>query len=181
MKSGGGKRKGGDYEREICKKLSLWISEGQREDIFWRSAMSGGRATVQYKKGVNNKSQVCDISAIDPLGNFLIDKTIIECKTYRCLHIDSFIFNYSLKTNNAYNFWIELSNKAKEVNKIPILICKQNNSKSLIILPHYLASKFSLNSLAIIKKHDISIEIFLLDNFLGINFSLFKNAISNEN
>ena len=51
-KPGYGKQKGGEYERTVCKKLSLWVSNGTRDDIFWRSAMSGGRATLQRKKGI---------------------------------------------------------------------------------------------------------------------------------
>ena len=37
MRSGGGKQKGSAFEREICKKLSLWFTENERDDIFFRS------------------------------------------------------------------------------------------------------------------------------------------------
>lgn len=181
MKAGAGKRKGGSFEREICKKLSLWISGGKNDSIFWRSAMSGGRATLQFKKGINNKSQICDISAIDPLGEKLLNKTIIECKSYRCLHVDSFIFNYSLKTDNIYNFWSKLLKIAYKVNKIPILICKQNKNKSLIILPYCVTIPLLLQPLAIIKNHGIHIAIFLLDDFLSVDFTKFENILIIEN
>ena len=68
-----GKLKGGAFEREICVKLSKWVSYGERDDLFWRSAMSGGRQTVGFKKGINRKNQAGDITAIDPIGQKLID------------------------------------------------------------------------------------------------------------
>jgi len=46
MRKGGGKAKGASFERDICRRLSLWVSAGKQEDVFWRSAMSGGRSTV---------------------------------------------------------------------------------------------------------------------------------------
>ena len=51
MRKGGGKAKGSSFERLICKELSLWITGGEHQDVFWRSAMSGGRSTVAMKKG----------------------------------------------------------------------------------------------------------------------------------
>lgn len=41
-----GKGKGSAFEREICKKLSVWWTQNPKGDCFWRSAMSGGRSTV---------------------------------------------------------------------------------------------------------------------------------------
>ena len=36
--------KGSEFEREMCKCLSLWWTDSKRDDVFWRSAQSGGRA-----------------------------------------------------------------------------------------------------------------------------------------
>lgn len=44
--------KGGGYERELSEKFSLWWSGGKNNELFWRSAGSGGRATVRGKKGM---------------------------------------------------------------------------------------------------------------------------------
>lgn len=72
--------KGSPFEREICRKLSTWWSEGTRDDIFWRSAASGGRATVRSKLGKSTFGQYGDITAVDPIGQPLTRAICIECK-----------------------------------------------------------------------------------------------------
>ena len=135
MRNGGGKEKGGNFEREICKKLSLWISYNERDDIFWRSAMSGGRATVGLKKGIIRNTQVGDITAIDPLGNKLTDKYIIECKYYKNIHVESLLFGKP-KNNSILEFWTKLYEQSEKLNKQMMLIIKQNNSATLLGLTH---------------------------------------------
>jgi hypothetical protein len=74
------KQKGSDFERQICKDLSLWWSGGERDDIFWRTSLSGGRATVRRKSGKKTDLQCGDISAIDPYGVPLIQQVTFELK-----------------------------------------------------------------------------------------------------
>ena len=80
MKLGGGKQKGSRFERDICKQLSLWWSHNQTDDIFTRTASSGGRATQRSKKGKSTFGQYGDIQAADPIGQPLINLVTIECK-----------------------------------------------------------------------------------------------------
>ncbi len=72
--------KGGSFERQICKKLGLWWTGGEREDIFWRTAGSGARATMRKKQGKKTANQEGDICATDPIGQPLIDIVTIELK-----------------------------------------------------------------------------------------------------
>ncbi len=72
--------KGASFEREICKQLSLWWTDNERDDIFWRSSNSGGRAKVRSKKGKRTSGQEGDICATDPIGLPLIQLCAIECK-----------------------------------------------------------------------------------------------------
>ncbi|MBM3120244.1 MAG: hypothetical protein FJ006_12010, partial [Chloroflexi bacterium] len=58
--------KGASFERDISRQLSLWWTHGERDDVFWRSSMSGGRATVRAKKGQKTAYQNGDITATDP-------------------------------------------------------------------------------------------------------------------
>ena len=62
------KQKGAEFERKICKQLSRWI-DSNREDLFWRSAMSGGRATLKSNKG-EVSGQAGDITSIDKIGQW---------------------------------------------------------------------------------------------------------------
>ena len=48
-KKASGSKKGTPFEREICKEISLWWSWGQRDDLVWRTATSGGRATSRFE------------------------------------------------------------------------------------------------------------------------------------
>lgn len=73
--------KGGTFENEIAKQLSLWFTDGQRDDIFGRSDGSGGRFTSRWKKGKTTASQSGDITFIDILGEPLIKIWNIEVKT----------------------------------------------------------------------------------------------------
>jgi hypothetical protein len=79
-KSTKGRTKGQIYEREVCKQLSLWWTDGKRDDVFWRSANSGATATSRTKKKRTTFGQYGDVQAIDPIGQPLIDMFTIEIK-----------------------------------------------------------------------------------------------------
>lgn len=72
--------KGGEFERHICKTLSLWWTEQERDDVFWRSSQSGGRATQRLKQGKATFGSYGDIAAVDPIGIALTSVFTIECK-----------------------------------------------------------------------------------------------------
>lgn len=72
--------KGGDYERELCKTLSEWWTHGERDDVFWRSSQSGGRATQRAKSGKRTHGSYGDIAAVDPIGEPLIRWATLELK-----------------------------------------------------------------------------------------------------
>ena len=72
--------KGSAFEREICKKLSLWWTHKERDDIFWRTAGSGARATVRGRKGKSTAGHYGDIMAVDSIGADLIKVLTFELK-----------------------------------------------------------------------------------------------------
>lgn len=72
--------KGGAYERELCVTLSLWVSKGKRDDLFWRSSQSGGRATTRAKRGKYTTGHCGDICATDSAGEWLTKLVTIEAK-----------------------------------------------------------------------------------------------------
>ncbi len=78
--------KGSAFERALCKQLSEWWSsdiksdEPPRDDIFWRTDGSGGRATTRAKTGKSTFGQSADIQANDPVGQPLLDFMLIEVK-----------------------------------------------------------------------------------------------------
>lgn len=130
MRRGGGKQKGSQFEREVCKKLSLWVSYNLQEDVFWRSALSGGRSTVAHAKGKNLGTQAGDISSVSPYGNAFISKFVVECKFYRDLQFVGLLSN----KGNLTKFWVEITRQALRYNKLPLMIAKQNQQKPVVCL-----------------------------------------------
>jgi hypothetical protein len=131
MRAGGGKQKGSKFERQVCKDLSLWITNGQREDCLWRSAISGGRATVASRKGKSVR-QGGDICAVSPEGHGLADRFFMECKFVKDLNLAEFLIK---GTGLLAQFWKKARTEAIRDKKIPMIIAKQNNFPPLVILP----------------------------------------------
>jgi len=73
------KNKGGNWERKFSKELSLWWSNGERDDIYWHTHGSGSRATNRAKKG-KTSINYGDILAEDSTGQPLLDIFVIELK-----------------------------------------------------------------------------------------------------
>jgi hypothetical protein len=165
MRAGGGKQKGASFEREVCVQLSGWISNGTREDVFWRSAMSGGRATVGHKRGKNHSTQVGDISCIHPIGNRFIEAFAPECKHYADLNYQG------LLTGNGklLTFWDEISKQAERYGKQPFLIARQNRMPTVICVGkagiHLLHLSYD-DAVLISPMHDMYIIKF--DHFLKV-------------
>jgi hypothetical protein len=126
MRAGGGKAKGGAWERVVAKRLSLWITNGKSQDVFWRSAMSGGRATVARGK----VRQAGDICAVAEEGNEFSETYFIECKHVKKLGLDSFLIS---NTGPLAKFWTKARREARKYGRSPILICKQNGLPPLLV------------------------------------------------
>ena len=156
MRAGGGKAKGAAYEREICKKLSLWVSQGKREDLYWRSAMSGGRATVGKRAGKDIR-QTGDIACVDKLGHMLTDVFFIECKRYRRLKFDAFFLE---GTGPLAQFWKQARKQARQHLKRPMLIARENGRRDAIVL----IESYYNDSAGRSNKNKV--EIFLLNDLL---------------
>jgi len=72
--------KGSSFEREICKQLSLWWTDDERDDVFWRTSGSGARATTRRKNDIRTKYEYGDVTFTDPIGQPFIDVFLIELK-----------------------------------------------------------------------------------------------------
>ena len=83
-----GHAKGSSFERAICKELSLWWTDGKRDDIFWRTAGSGARATVRRGRNCATANSAGDICALHFSGQPFIDRFIVELKKGYSREID---------------------------------------------------------------------------------------------
>lgn len=129
-----GKGKGSSFERWVCVQLSRAVTKGKRKDVFWRSAMSGGRATVSNRKRIDVR-QAGDVCAVAFEGNYLVDHFYFECKFYRDVKLDRFIVE---KRGPLAKFWRVAKAEAGKHKRTPILIVKQNFLKPFVIMPRKL-------------------------------------------
>lgn len=126
------KQKGAAFERRICRALSLWVSHNTREDIFWRSAMSGGRASIQLKTDRKHAgAQAGDISAVDKAGHELVSRYLIDCKHYQELRVRDLVFD---RNRGLVMFWQDIMTDSSAFQKRPMLIAKQDYLPELICL-----------------------------------------------
>lgn len=130
-KPGFGSQKGGAFERKMCKTLSLWVSGNTRDDLYWRTALSGGVATIRNrKKGLKIRSQLGDIAAVDPKGARLLRYFFVECKHKKSLEIQSWIFG---RTGVLPEIWQKPSEQATDCGKMPLCLVKQNQHPELVL------------------------------------------------
>lgn len=125
------KAKGSAFERSVCVKLSEWISNGKSKDLFWRSAMSGGRASRGLQRGDTLRRQAGDISAVAPEGHVLTDKFYIELKHLKNLALTAFVISNSGMLQRE---WVKTIKQAHRYGRIPMMIVKQNHYATLMLV-----------------------------------------------
>ena len=132
--------KGSAYERELCKLLGRWWSGGDRDDIFWRTSNSGGRATVRGRQ--STFGQAGDIQATDPIGQPLMDVISFELKRgYPSVSpLDLF---EEKQPKDGLASWIEQAKTdAAKSNALHwAVVWKRNRRKSLMFFPRELGRK----------------------------------------
>ncbi len=86
--------KGGAFERDTGRRLSLWLTHGERKDLFSRNVLSGGRFTIQAGQG-DFKGNPGDLVFQDPISYDFMKGRMIECKHYGSLGWDAFLYGSS--------------------------------------------------------------------------------------
>ena len=92
--------------------------------------MSGGRATVALRKGIDLANQAGDIVAIHPIGIRLTGRFFVECKHYADLELANFMLR---RKGKLERFWQKTRKQAKERGREPFMICLQNRMPILVI------------------------------------------------
>ena len=118
----------------------MWWSSGlpmQRDDIFWRSSQSGGRATQRFKKGKTTYGSYGDVAAVDPVGKLLLKAFTIELKRGypKCIPGDL------LDSNGSKNLWtqwlVQVRRSAEQAgSKGWMLIAKRNHRVPMVYLDY---------------------------------------------
>jgi hypothetical protein len=130
--------KGGQFERDISRTLSLWWTGGKRDDIFWRTSQSGGRATARRKAGraMQAKGTYGDLCAIDPIGQPLINVLSIEVKRgYSRYSIQDLIDGKP--GSGVAEFIAQAKGDAEASGRTWMIIWKRDKREPVVIVPEY--------------------------------------------
>jgi hypothetical protein len=164
MRRGGGKSKGAAAERKLCVLLSLWVSGGTKQDLFWRAAMSGGRATI-HKRAGRDVRQAGDVCSVAPEGHVLTNKFFIENKHVKKLDIASFLLDGD--KGILTKFWKVACKQARDHMRQPLLIAQENHRKPLVICRHRGLRMFCLEPPRVTTS---SVEVRYLEDVLKTKF-----------
>lgn len=140
--------KGGSFENEIAKKLSLWWTKGESAEVFTRTGGSGSRATNRLKSQETTDYTIGDITYNTPDGKPLIDLWSIECKTgyssRRKTDAKTQITNWcildiidSRQVRGTFlKLWGQAVEQSEKVGRIPVLIFRRPMMQANIAFPY---------------------------------------------
>ncbi len=133
-----GNKKGPPFEREIVKELSLWWTDDEFDDVFYRTAGSGSRFTTRKKQGKDTANSAGDVGYLDVIGEPLISNYVIEIKRGYSNQLSVLDFVDKLKGQKQptlYNWWEKANKEMKDAGrKDVILIMKRDYKRKIICL-----------------------------------------------
>jgi hypothetical protein len=137
--------KGSEYEREMCKRLSKWWTQGYneiRDDIFWRTSQSGGRATTRAKQNISTAYSYGDVTFIDPAGQPFIDSCLLELKRGYSKDISILDFIDRNRGIPILAGWWEKATDERTLSgrKYTMLIFKRDRHKSCVMISRKMVS-----------------------------------------
>lgn len=181
MKKGGGHSKGADFERQICKTLSLWWTADAdecRDDLFWRTAGSGARATMRSKLNKSTINGYGDIMACTAEGTVLLSSCCFELK--RGYNPDLMAWFKGTK-NNLIQAWDQCVRSADEARaRFPVLIFKPDRQPIFMMSVKELFIPFArdLQGLTRVRIDPVGCAVYLFLEFLSTVSALqFRNEL----
>lgn len=166
--------KGSAFEREICKRLSLWWTEGlglePNENVFWRTSNSGGRSTILNRSGKKTNRHCGDICAIDPIGEPLMKELTLELKRgYARSSLMDMLDKPTGAKKQVYEEWIEQVKKSQKAagSRDWMVIVKRDRRVPLCITSS--PSEASDNVVAIYQDGKKPFYVLTLDNWLSMS------------
>lgn len=136
--------KGPQFERDVCRQLSLWWTGGERDDVFWRTHGSGARATTRHKAGKRTAGQYGDIAASDPVGAALVRCITFSLKRGYNRHTLHDLLDMPEKAaKQVWEKWVaEIRQTARDAGTpFWAIIAKRDRREPLIILPRRFAAQ----------------------------------------
>jgi hypothetical protein len=107
--------KGASFERWVCKRLSMWWSDGEDDSLFWRTSQSGGRATTRRKKGLKTVGHCGDICSTDPSSAPFTKLFAVEVKRgYAKVSFADMLDRPPKRKRTQFEEWITQAETARE-------------------------------------------------------------------
>jgi hypothetical protein len=148
--------KGDQFERDQSRLLSLWFTDGERDDIFWR------RRVRRTRESPDGKHQLGDLASDDPVGFPLTKLFNIELKSgysksrkgktvknipWDLLDIIDYGEGRSKRDPNfvLLDFWKQTSLDAELSGRIPLLIFHRDYHSAVVCV--------EMNTLLLIEDH----------------------------
>jgi hypothetical protein len=144
MRKGGGKSKGSAFERAIAKRLSLWWTDLERDDVFWLTSGSGARAKTRSKQNQSTFGSYGDLHAIDPIGQKLFDKCCLELKVgYGKWSVLDVLDKPTAVVKQTFEEFLDQNYQDCCNAKVrwPVLIFKRDRRVPMIVLPRDMFSE----------------------------------------
>lgn len=135
--------KGSSFERETCRLLSRWFTRGERDDIFWRTAGSGARATCRMKSGLMTADSAGDICAMHEIGKpltrvclFELKKGYSSPKSARKISLLAFLDNLPKERNPLLLEWADKIEKESKAHnrRFWFIIFKRDRKQAVICM-----------------------------------------------
>jgi hypothetical protein len=135
-------QKGSQFERDMCRLFSRWVSGGEREDLFWRTSQSGGRATACSRRGAALKSKgfYGDMSLEDadhPTAKLFADNVSVEFKRgYNRASIQDIIDLPARAATRTMEYFLEQAARDAEASdRLWMLVWKRDSRDPIVVLP----------------------------------------------
>jgi len=128
------KQKGNNFERDCSRMLSLWWTNGKRDDAIWRSASSGALTTVGKGRYLAHTG---DFAATDEEAAWLFEHVIIEAKRGYNRYSMQDLLDVpvkSLRKNPVWELYDKLATACYQQGKFGMLLWKRDRRDLLVFV-----------------------------------------------
>jgi len=123
------KPKGNEFELLLGKQFSLWLSQGERTDLFVRNVLSGGAFSLAAAKG-KQRGVPGDLFAADPIAFEFLRYFMVEGKHWKNLQFESALWNNTGELTKAIRY---AEAQAQASNRHLLFAARQNYRPILLL------------------------------------------------
>lgn len=131
--------KGSKFERDICYRLSAWWTGDPESSVFWRSSMSGGRATVRGRKGKRTEGHAGDVAATTADAEQFLRVVTLELKRGYSKDKDNPFYFLDGKADSRPTImqWIDQARKSAALAKSMywMIVAQRDRKETLVYMP----------------------------------------------